>query len=599
MPKSKNIMIKYTNREFSTIKEDLIEYAKRYYPDSYKDFSKASFGSMVLDSVAYIGDVLSYYIDYSVNESFLDTAIEYDNVRKHARSLGYNFMGAPSSFGHLKFYVLIPADSEGMAPDTSYLPVLKTGTVLGSDNGINFTLLEDVRFDEPSNQYVSARFDDSTGKTTHFAVMSQGVVQSGEIFNIEASVRNTAFERFKRVFISDQPVSEVVSVEDSDGNKYYQVDNLAQEVIFKETTNSNAASDGVSSILKPFVVSRRFVVEQDDTGTYLQFGFGSDNDDVAGLTDPSKVALNRHGKKYISNFSFDPTKMLSTNKLGISPQDTILSISYRSSNTTDSSVPSNSITSVLSSDLQFQDVLNLDETLVSEVTDSLECTNLEPLNCTDQDMTLEELKIRAKSYYSTQSRAVTRTDYESLIYSMPPKFGSIKRVSLMEDPSSTTRKLSIYVVTEDSNGHLIPTHTVIKNNIKNWLSNYKMINDHLEIKDTVILNYSVDFTVLADKFFNTEDVLLDCIAALRDHFSVTSYIGEPLYITRIYEVLNSVEGVIDVKKVEIENKSGDLYSQFSLDFDDIISQDGTFYKVPKNVILELKYLDDDIKGTVI
>ena len=162
MPKNKNVMIKYTNREFSTIKEDLIEYAKRYYPDSYKDFTKASFGSMVLDSVAYVGDVLSYYIDYSVNESFLETSIEYDNIRKHARSLGYNFMGSPTTFGHLKLYLLIPADSEGMAPDTSYLPTVKTGTVFSSDNGINFILVEDVRFDDPNNEYVAARFNETT-----------------------------------------------------------------------------------------------------------------------------------------------------------------------------------------------------------------------------------------------------------------------------------------------------------------------------------------------------------------------------------------------------------------------------------------------------
>ena len=103
MPKNKNVNIKYTSREFATIKQDLIDHAERYYPESYKDFSQASFGSMVLDSVAYVGDVLSYYLDYNVNESFLDTAIEFDNIRKHARSLGYNYNGIPSSFGTLAF----------------------------------------------------------------------------------------------------------------------------------------------------------------------------------------------------------------------------------------------------------------------------------------------------------------------------------------------------------------------------------------------------------------------------------------------------------------------------------------------------------------
>jgi len=478
MPKSKNINIKYTNREFSTIKQDLIEYSKRYYSDTYKDFSKASFGSMVLDSVAYVGDILSYYIDYSVNESFLDTAIEFDNVRKHARALGYNFSGPPSAFGHITLYALVPSDSEGMAPNTSYLPTIRTGTSFTSDNGTNFVLTEDVRFDDPKNEFVAARFDESTGKTTFFAVMARGLVQSGRFFRVERNIENTAFERFRRIRVNDNTVSQIMSVYDSEGNRYYEVDNLAQETIFKETTNPDALAEGVRSILKPMVVPRRFVVEQDDTGTFLQFGYGSENEDDSGLADPSQVALKMHGKNTISNLSFDPTKLISTNKLGISPSNTILTITYRATDNFDAAVPSNSINSISTLESEFTNESSLDVDLVSDIKNSMECTNMEAFTSLSQDISLEELKARAKSHYATQGRAVTKQDYESVIYNMPTKFGAIKRANVINDPSGG-RNMSIYVVSEDNDSKLSNTHIAVKNNIKNWLSRYKMINDSI------------------------------------------------------------------------------------------------------------------------
>jgi hypothetical protein len=389
-----------------------------------------------------------------------------------------------------------------------------------------------------------------------------------------------------------------MSVYDYDGNQYFEVDNLAQETIFKETTNSNALSEGVRSIIKPFVAPRRFVVEQDDTGTYLQFGFGSNDEDASGLTDPSKIALKMHGKNTISNLSFDPTKLISTNKLGISPHNTTLYITYRATDNFDSSVPSNSINVITGLLIEFDDEPSLNKSEVDNIKNTIECSNIDPITSLSQDISIEELKVRAKSHYATQGRAVTKQDYESVIYNMPTKFGAIKRANVINDASGR-RNMKIYVISEDNDGKLATTHDAVKNNIKKWLSNYKMMNDIIEIHDTIILNFNVNFTVMADKFFNPDAVYLKCISSLEDYFSNTFYIGEPLYITRLYEVLNKTEGVVDVKNISVENKSSGRYSEFSLDFNKITSKDGTFIKVPKNVILELKYLEEDIIGTVL
>lgn len=597
MPKSKNININYTSREFASIKQDLVDYAKRYYPESYKDFTDASFGSMILDSVAYVGDVLSYYVDYSVNESFLDTAIEFDNVRKHARALGYNYTGIPSSYGVITAYILCPANAEGTAPDLTFLPTLKRGSVFSTGNGVNFALTEDIVFNDAKNEFVAARFNETTGATTFFAVKANGMIQSGLIFSTEVEVESV-FERFKRIRIGDSTISEVQSVFDSEGNQYYEVDNLAQEVIFIETTNQNAIADGVRSIIKPFVATRRFVTQRDDEGTYIQFGFGSEGEDATGLTDPSKIALNLHGKRTISENSFDPTKLISTNKLGISPSNTTLTIAYRSNDQVGSSVGVNSVSIVSQSELVFDVDADLDQDKKNTVSNSLEITNELPITSVNADITLEELKQRAIASYSAQNRAVSKQDYESLVYNMPAKFGAIKRANIVNDPSSTNRRLSLYVVSEDSQGKLAATNSVTKNNLKNWLTSYKMLNDVVDIMDVKVINFSVDFVAQIDKRFDTDSVLAECIEDLKTYFKEVSYVGEPIYITRIYQRLNDIDGVTSVKDVVLENLTGGNYSSSVLNFRDALSRDGTFIKMPQNAIAELKYPDLDIKGTV-
>jgi len=598
MPKKKNVNINYTNRSFESIKADLIDHAKRFYPDNYKDFTTPSFGSMMLDSVAYIGDVLSFYVDYNVNESFLDTSIEFDNIRKHARALGYNFANSPSTFGTVAVFILCPSNSDGTAPDMSYLPTLKLGSSFRSIGGGNFILTEDVRFNHPKNHFVAARFDDTTGATTHFAVKAYGQVQSGIINTVTVDLNDKAFERFKKIAIGDNNITEIISVIDASGNKYYEVDNLAQEVIFVETTNKNAKNDGVRSILKPFVASRRYVIERDDSGTYMQFGFGSEDEDSSAVTDPAKVAIKMHAKKQISNTSFDPTKLLSTNKFGVSPYNTVLTVIYRTNLPNTVNAPALNINTVVQSVMIFENPQDLNSDKVLSVKNSIEVINEEPISGFNREITADELKIRAKANYAMQNRAVTKQDYESIIYQMPPKFGAIKRANIVNDPSSTNRKISIFVISENDQGHLSVAHDVTKNNIKNWMSNYIPMNDTVELKDALIVNYTVDFSITYDRAYDPNVVLFRCVQRVQEHTSEVGYIGEPLYITRIYEILNKLDGVIDVKKVTIKNKTGGKYSSTTMNLKNATSRDGTYIKVPKNVILELKYPSTDIKGTV-
>ena len=223
--------INYTSRDFTTIKNDLLDYAKRYYPNQFRDFSANSFGSLMLDTVSYVGDILSFYLDYQVNESFITTAIERKNIIKLAQQLGYKPRLTTASYGTLTFFILIPANVTG-APDFNYAPVLKAGSLFKTTGGKTFSLLEDVNFkDQDNNEIVVGDVNTDTGVPTTYAVRARGQAVSGQLFSKEISVGN--YEKFRRVRIIDDSISEIVTVNDSNGNVYFEVDYLSQNTLLK------------------------------------------------------------------------------------------------------------------------------------------------------------------------------------------------------------------------------------------------------------------------------------------------------------------------------------------------------------------------------
>lgn len=598
MARGKKIPIKYTNRDFDTIKEDLVEFAKRYYPETYKDFSEGSFGSMLFDMVAVVGDSLSFYLDYQANESFLDTAIEFGNIRKHAKAMGFSYSGVPVSYGVASFFMLIPSNTDGTAPDLDYMPILKRNSVLRSQTGVGFLLLEDVDFRNSKNDVVEAQYDETTGGVTYFAVRAFGQVSSGRFQQATIDLSNSSFIKFRKVRVGPNTISEIVNVVDSNGNKYYEVDYLSQEVVYLETTNPTALRDGVRSIMKPFVTARRFVLEQDNTGTYLQFGYGSEEDDDAGLADPSSVAIKMHAREHSTVSSVDPFKLIGTDKFGISPNGVTLTVTYRINDSTNTSVGVNKLTNVETAILKYNNRETLNESVISYIDTTLEVNNEEPIIGDSIDFTAEELKLRAKNYYATQNRAVTKQDYEAIAYNMPTKFGQIKRVNVINDPNATNRRLAMYVVSQDDNENLVATNNKVKTNLKTWLLQYSSINDQIEIFDSKIVNFGIDFEVSADKRFTKDEVLNRCYTNLRNNYNNKFYIGEPLYLNEIYTILSKTRGVLDIKKVKVFNKYGGNYSSIPFDFDKVVSKDNTFYKVPKNVVIELKFPEEDIQGVI-
>ena len=594
---SKNLPIKYTSRDFESIRRDLESFAKRYYSDTYKDFNKASFGSLMLDTVAYIGDILSFYLDYQVNESFLDSAVEYTNVVRLARQLGYRLQTSPASYGMLTFYVEVPSITTGLGPDPALTPVLEAGSTFSSTGGGFYTLLEDVDFSEENNQVVVGTVDPATGNPLTYVTRALGRAVSGR--GTTQTFKIGDFARFIKVKLGQGNISDVIGVTDSEGNEYFEVDNLSQNIIYKAVRNTTATRSTVPNILKAVPVARRFIVETINRETFLQFGYGSDAIELTNpVVDPRDVLLQLNGREYITEIDFDPTKLISTDKFGIAPANTTLTVSYRFNTVRDVNAAVETITRIEIPNFKFAAQGSLTLANRRTVMQSLEVTNEEQFVGSVSLPSSEEIRQRAFSYFATQNRAVTAQDYQALCYGMPARFGMIKRVAVAKDSDEFKRNVNIYVISENNTAKLTTANTTLKTNLKSWLSQYKMISDTVDILDAEIVNFAIKYEIMIGLNANRFDIISDCNAALKKVFSVKYDIGEPIMISDIYRTLQKVDGIIDTTSIEIDLRSGGLYSESNYSFESALSSDGRSILAQKNTIFELKYPNIDILGSV-
>ena len=594
----KFVSVDYTGKDFNSLKDNLTSYAKRYYPDTFKDFTEASFGSIILDTVAYAGDLLSFYADYQFNESLLATSNDYNNAIRLARQLGYKFKGSPSATGKVAVYAIVPAATAGRGPNRDLMPIIKRNTTLSARNGSSFIITKDVRFDDPFNEVVVARINDTTGEPTSYAVKAFANVISGEFRTIEVDIGQ--FQKFKNVTISDSNVTEIVSIVDTDGNEYFEVQSLSEEVVYKEQINTNQSTREQSpSLLVPTPVPRRFTTEKFLDETVLTFGHGSENTiDDNRIPEPNIVALEQFGRSYITDVTFDPKNLISNDAFGIAPENTTLTIKYRRNTDQTTSTGVGVIN-------RFADILidfnNIDQTTTSQrasVINSLESYNEEPISTTAAIPSLEELKQLALDSFAAQSRAVTAQDYEALCYTLPSQFGNIKRVRAVRDSDAENRNINLYVLAADQNNKLQAPNSVTKTNIKNWINRSRMIGDSIDVQNGIIINVGINFCISVFEPYNSFEVLESSLTAIQNFYAQPTFIGEPLSILDIYSVLKEVDGVADVSKAEFVVKTGTDYNDNFINLARYTTPDGRRIVPPENVAFQVKFPATDIKGEV-
>jgi hypothetical protein len=597
--------IKYTARDYFTIREELINHAKRVYASTYKDFGEASFGSLMLDTVAYVGDVMSFYLDYQANESFLSTALQYENIASMAKGLGFKFPGAPAAHGIAAVFCQVPASPLGSRPDEKYMPIMEKGSTFVSEGGVTFQLIEDINFADSQHEIVIAQVNETTGAPENYAINAYGRVVSGEM-QLE-NFQLGDYTPFLKLDLLGGGISEILTVYDEEGHIYHEVDYLSQDVVYQEYANHNSKTADTRSVMKPIPVPRRFVVEYNSTsGASLQFGFGIEESGAADapssllISDPANVVLKRHAKSYTADKSFDPSNLLETDKFGITPCNTTLTVLYVSNRYGSNSAAVGTVNTVKDANLKFGDVSSLDGTIMGQIYDSLQVDNEEPINGVGRSIDSgRELKLMAYDSFASQNRAVTKQDYLGLIYRMPGKFGSILRANLVQDTDSFKRNLNLYVIGSDQEGYMAEVNSIAKNNLKTYLNQYKMINDTIDILNARVVNFGVEYTAVARRGYNKYDVLSAIWTTISSFLERTHDIGEGINISDIYKLINLTPGVVDTTEVIVTQKLSSKHSQVPFDIELSTSADGRFISAAENVVFELKYPSEDIKGNII
>jgi|TARA_R110000851_G_scaffold24864_2_gene71880 hypothetical protein len=645
----KNVVkqVNYLNKDFNDFRDNLIEFAKVYFPNTYNDFNESSPGMMFIEMAAYVGDVLSYYIDSQFRESLLAYAEEKRNVYNIAQSFGYKpNVTAPSSVV-LDVFQTVPALNE--KPDERYALNVKAGTqVISTSTGTTFRTLDDTNF-KFSSSYDPRDitiFESEDNIPTKYLLKKKVKAESGNI--VTETFTFGAAEKYAQVKLSNPKVIEIISCTDSDGNTWSEVDSLARDTVFTDIEN-NATNDPTSVVnreVSPYILklnktSRRFTryIDQNDS-SILRFGAGiSDNADEEIIPNPSMVGSTIPGSPSFLTTAFDPSNFLKTKSFGLAPSATTLTIKYAYGGGINDNVNANDVTSISSISYEISDTL-LSTTSVQESKDSVSFINPNPATGGSAGESIREVRENALAFFQAQQRAVTKEDYIVRAYSLPPKYGNIAKVHLVQDDqlnkSTGTDELervvtqddvdnqrtikslqvrtpnplamNMYTLGFDSNKKLTNLNQTVKENLKTYLSQYRLVTDAVNIKDAYVINIAVNFAILTKSEFAKNDVLLRCVAAVKDFFDIDRWqIGQPIVLSDIAYELSLVDGVASVVppvdsdtviKIENKYKAGQGYSGNFYDIKNSMI-DGVLYPALDPSIFEIKYPNTDIKGKVV
>ena len=595
--------IKYVNRDFSDFRSQLIEYAKNYFPDSYNDFSPTSPGIMFIEMAAYVGDILSFYQDTQLQETYLQYAKNPANLYNLAYMMGYKPKVTTVAEVEVEVSQLVDATGTGQ-PDWSQALQIGSGTRLKSTS----TGQVDFYIDKPIDFTFSSSYDDTLitvevldaqGQPDQFKLSKIAKAFSGEVKTVTETI--TSVEKFKTITIDDINIVGVLSITQNNGSTiWYEVPFLGQDTIFLEDENTSSDSGLVPYNLSLQRVPRRFVTRFTSTGQLqIQFGAGIAGQDDSVLTpDPTNVGFGSNQGISRIDYAYDPSNFLSTKSYGLAPSNTTLTIKYLVGGGVAANIPANSLTTIAGLGA------------VSGSTATLTFNNPKAADGGRDGDTVEELRQNSLRAFNEQSRAVTLQDYTVRALSIPPKFGSIAKVYVTQDqltnPNSATDSiidsnplsLSMYTLAYDSNKSLIVPTTNLKNNLKTYLSQYMLLTDAINIKDAFVVNLEINFDIIVRPNFQGRDVLLACTNRLKDYFDITKWnINQPINLSSIYTLLDQEKGVQTVQKIRLINKAGGIYSQYAYDIDGA-TRNNIVYPSYDPMIFEVKFPDTDIKGRI-
>ena len=652
-PKSKEV--RYVNRDFSQFREGLINFAKYYFPSTYKDFNDSSPGMMFIEMASYVGDVLSYYTDYIFKEGLLYNTQERKNIIALARYLGYKPKPVRGATGKMNVFQICPAitDSVGnYVPDSKFTLNVKENMQVSNNAGAAFLTSAPVNFGvntDLSPLVTTVYQRDPTGVPTFFLLQKTSNIRSGKLVTKTFTI--SSFQSFLQLHLDEDNVLEIISVVDSDNNKWYEVDFLAQETVLYDVPNDQAFEGVLSQyqgtvpyILKYLKTSRRFTVTVDENNkTYLEFGSGTNGfaDEIINLSSQQLgVGLSNINNL---NLSLDPSNFLNNDTYGLSPTNTTLTVTYTVGGGFDSNSPANSVVNINSSEVDnTTDGLPPEEvTLLNTVKSSLRVNNDDPTVGGTGPESNEEIRQNAIAAFAAQNRVVTQADYLTRVYSMSPKYGAIGKAQIITynsldvnqnqiltgtvneqnvatvDNTNTQnyfRKIAydrsnpfavnLYVLSYDENKNLTVPNEALVTNLMTYLRKYRMLTDGVNIIDGYVINIGVEFVISVFKGYNKKEVLMNSIDTVKDFFNIDKWeFSQAINLSNLRLEISKVEGVQSIVSLKINNltpltTNGDNYSSVEYDIA-AATQNDMIYPSLDPSIFEVKYPTKDIKGTTI
>ena len=610
--------IKYINKNFTDFKTSLLEFAKTYFPNTNTDFSPSSPGTMFMDMSSYVGDVLSFYLDNQIQENFLQFARQQDNVYALAYMLGYKPKVTGAATAEISLYQLVP--SAGNSPDYSYSLYVPENFEIASigSTATTFLIQDPVDFSfSSSSDPTEVSIYQTTGNNIDFYLLTK------KRKAISATINTTSFDfgsvqRYPTVEINASNIIGILDIVDSNGNTWYEVPYLAQEMVYDTIKNTNINNPNLSSdggntpyLLQLKKVPRRFVTRfLDNTTLQLQFGAGTNtaNTDEEITPNPDNVGLGLPYKKSLLNTAFSPTNFLFTGTYGIAPSSTTLTVRYLTGGGLQSNIPSNTLSNPVNINrVKFiNQVINTSNT-ADTIFDSFTTNNINASSGGGGGDSIEQIRLNALSTFTTQQRTITQEDYLVRTLLLPSEYGTIAKAYIEPEkisslmPGETPSILDLYILSFDVNKKLIAPSIALKQNLSTYLSQNRSINDSVKIKDAFVVNIGVDFEIIVLPQYNNNLVITNCITAIQDYFNIDKWqINEPIMIRDLYILLDKITGVQTVKNISITNKYGSLlgYSIYSYDISGA-TINNIVYPSLDPMIFEIRNPDSDIKGRVV
>jgi hypothetical protein len=610
--------IQYINKDFTELRASLINYARTYFPTTYNDFSPASPGMMFMEMAAYVGDVLSFYMDNQIQETFLQYARQTNNLYELAYMFGYKPNVTQVATTYVDFYQQVPAILSGSTyvPDFNYaLSVPANSTVTQATlNKIPFLIQDAIDFSVSSSgdPTITTVYEVSGANPTYFLLKKTRKAISSTISTTQFSFTNPV--PFSTVQINGPQLVGILDIIDTDGNKWYEVDYLGQEMVFDSIKNTNTNDPNLSQysgdtpyILKLEKIQRRFTTRFINTGSLeLQFGSGTSNDtDEQIIPNPNNVGIGLPFEQAKLTTAYAPDNFLYTKTYGIAPSQTTLTVRYLTGGGIESNVNANSLT-VFTGTLKFINN-NLNPTTANYIYNTLAVTNANAADGGGDGDSIDEIRQNSSANFATQLRNVTQNDYLVRSLSMPAKYGVISKAYIEPTKAQSISAgesqsvLDLYVLSYNINKQLTIASTALKQNLTTYLSQYRMVNDSVNIKDGFIINIGVNFDIIILPNYNSNEILSKCILALKDYFAIDKWaINQPIILRNIYILLDAIEGVQTVKNITITNLVGeDLgYSPYAYSIPAATAANVIYPSLDPS-IFEVKFPDTDIQGRVV